>query len=66
VRIPEVVREKACALGADEWLGALPELVAEVAAEWSLSVRSTGLLATRIGLQPTGREMLATADRIAP
>jgi len=26
---------------------------------------STGLLCTRIGLQPVGREMLATADRVA-
>jgi hypothetical protein len=26
---------------------------------------STGLLATRIGLQPLGREMLATADLLA-
>jgi hypothetical protein len=26
---------------------------------------STGLLATRIGLQPVGRQMLVVADRVA-
>jgi streptomycin 6-kinase len=36
--IPAVVRTKAMALDADEWL---PELVADVAAEWSLSVGRT-------------------------
>lgn len=34
--------------------------------EWGVAERvSTGLLATRIGLQPVGRQMLAAADRIA-
>ena len=34
--------------------------------EWGVVERvSTGLLATRIGLQPLGREMLATADLLA-
>jgi streptomycin 6-kinase len=34
--------------------------------EWGAIERvSTGLLCTRIGLQPIGREMLATADRVA-
>ena len=34
--------------------------------EWGVVERvSTGLLATRIGLQPVGREMLATADLLA-
>lgn len=34
--------------------------------EWGVVERvSTGLLATRIGLQPLGREMLATADHVA-
>jgi streptomycin 6-kinase len=34
--------------------------------EWGVVERvSTGLLATRVGLQPVGREMLATADRVA-
>ena len=34
--------------------------------EWGVVERlSTGLLATRVGLQPVGREMLAAADRVA-
>ena len=34
--------------------------------EWGVVERvSTGLLCTRVGLQPVGREMLATADRVA-
>lgn len=34
--------------------------------EWGVAERvSTGLLATRVGLQPVGRHMLAAADRIA-
>jgi len=34
--------------------------------EWGVAERvSTGLLATRIGLQPVGRQMLAAADRLA-
>ncbi len=34
--------------------------------EWGVVERvSTGLLCTRIGLQPVGREMLATADHVA-
>ena len=34
--------------------------------EWGVVERvSTGLLATRVGMQPIGREMLATADRLA-
>jgi streptomycin 6-kinase len=34
--------------------------------EWGVAERvSTGLLATRIGLQPVGRQMLAAADQIA-
>jgi streptomycin 6-kinase len=34
--------------------------------EWGVVERvSTGLVATKIGLQPVGRQMLALADRIA-
>ncbi len=34
--------------------------------EWGVAERvSTGLLATRIGLQPVGRQMLAAADHLA-
>jgi len=34
--------------------------------EWGVVERvSTGLLATRIGMQPVGRQMLEAADRIA-
>ena len=34
--------------------------------EWGVVERvSTGLITTKIGLQPVGRQMLALADRIA-
>jgi streptomycin 6-kinase len=34
--------------------------------EWGVAERvSTGLLCTKIGLQPIGRQMLAVADRVA-
>jgi streptomycin 6-kinase len=36
--VPSVVREKAVALGADDWLKTLPKTVADVSAEWSLRV----------------------------
>jgi streptomycin 6-kinase len=48
------------------WLAARTGLDATAIWEWGVIERvSTGLLATRIGLQPEGREMLATADRVA-
>jgi len=41
-------------------------LDAEAIWEWGAVERvSTGLLCTRIGLQPAGREMLIAADRLA-
>ena len=36
--VPEVVREKALAVGASDWLDALPELVRGLEADWSLTV----------------------------
>ena len=50
LEVPAVVREKALAVGAGGWLEALPTLV-----------RSLEEDATRVGLQPIGREMLAAA-----
>jgi len=45
-----------------QWTG----LDARAIWEWGVAERvSTGLLATRIGLQPVGRQMLAAADQIA-
>jgi streptomycin 6-kinase len=42
------------------------DLDAETIWEWGVVERvSTGLWCTQIGLQPVGREMLTTADRIA-
>ena len=41
LRIPAVVREQAAALGADDWLHTVPQLVADVSAEWSLGVTET-------------------------
>ncbi|HEX4831735.1 MAG TPA: aminoglycoside phosphotransferase family protein [Trebonia sp.] len=48
------------------WLAARTGLDAVAVWEWGAAERvSTGLLATSAGLQPAGREMLATADRVA-
>ena len=48
------------------WLAARTGLDATAIWEWGVVERvSTGLLATRIGLQPVGREMLATADALS-
>jgi streptomycin 6-kinase len=48
------------------WLARRCGLDATAIWEWGVVERvSTGLLATRIGLQPVGREMLATADLVA-
>lgn len=38
VEVPEVVRNKAIVAGASAWLGALPAIVADLEAEWSLRV----------------------------
>jgi len=47
------------------WLAARTGLDAEAIWEWGVAERvSTGLLCTRIGLQPVGREMLAVAERV--
>jgi streptomycin 6-kinase len=48
------------------WLARRCGLDAEAIWEWGVVERvSTGLLATRIGLQPVGRQMLAAADQVA-
>lgn len=48
------------------WLARRCGLDATAIWEWGVVERvSTGLIATRIGLQPLGREMLATADLLA-
>ncbi|MGE5211277.1 MAG: aminoglycoside phosphotransferase family protein [Acidobacteriota bacterium] len=48
------------------WMADRYGLDAMAICEWSVVERvSTGLLATRIDLQPVGRQMLALADRIA-
>jgi streptomycin 6-kinase len=48
------------------WLAARTGLDATAIWEWGVVERvSTGLLATRVDLQPEGRRMLAVADRIA-
>jgi streptomycin 6-kinase len=36
--VPEIVRNKALALGAHEWLDRLPDLVASIERDWGLSV----------------------------
>jgi streptomycin 6-kinase len=48
------------------WLATQTDLDPTAIWEWGVVERvSTGLLCTRIGLQPVGREMLAVADRVA-
>ncbi len=48
------------------WLARRCGLDAQSIWEWGVVERvSTGLLATRIGLQPVGRQMLAAADHVA-
>ena len=48
------------------WMAARHGLDAIAIWEWGVVERvSTGLMATKIGLQPVGRQMLALADRIA-
>jgi streptomycin 6-kinase len=48
------------------WLARRCGLNAIAIWEWGVVERvSTGLLCTQVGLQPVGREMLATADRVA-
>jgi streptomycin 6-kinase len=36
--VPDVVREKALSVGAEDWLDALPELVREIEADWGITV----------------------------
>jgi streptomycin 6-kinase len=48
------------------WLALRCDLDATAVWEWGVVERvSTGLLCTKVGLQPVGREMLAVADRVA-
>lgn len=48
------------------WLAARTDLDPTAIWEWGVVERvSTGLLATQVGLQPVGRQMLAVADRVA-
>jgi streptomycin 6-kinase len=48
------------------WLAHRTGLDEEAIWEWGVTERvSTGLLATRVGLQPHGRDLLAAADRLA-
>jgi streptomycin 6-kinase len=49
------------------WLAARTGLDATSIWEWGVVERvSTGLLGTKVGLQPVARQMLAVADRLAP
>jgi streptomycin 6-kinase len=48
------------------WLARRTGLDATATWEWGVLERvSTGLLGTRIGLQPVARQMLAAADHVA-
>jgi streptomycin 6-kinase len=65
------MREDPLDLGPDpheraRWLATRTGLDPTAVWEWGVVERaSTGLLCTRIGLQPVGRQMLAAADRLA-
>jgi hypothetical protein len=96
ITVPALVRNKAAAAGATQWLADLPSLVSGLERDWSIEVAeddphararflaarsglyptaiwewgvvervSTGLLCTKIDLQPGGREMLTVADQVA-
>jgi streptomycin 6-kinase len=67
-----IMREDPLDISADDpqerarWLAAHTGLDATAIWEWGVIERvSTGLLATKVGLEPVGREMLAAADRVA-
>lgn len=66
-----LMREDAVALlddprGRARWLASRTGCDADAIWEWGVAERvSTGLLCTKIDLQPVGREMLATADAVA-
>ena len=67
-----VMREDPLEISGDDprerarWLAARTGLDAASIWEWGVVERvSTGLLATKVGLQPVGRQMLAVADRLA-
>jgi streptomycin 6-kinase len=38
IEIPAVVRNKARAAGADDWIGGLPALLVDLAAAWSIKI----------------------------
>jgi streptomycin 6-kinase len=67
-----IMREDPLELSEDDpherarWLAARTGLDAGSIWEWGVVERvSTGLLGTKVGLQPVGRQMLAVADRVA-
>jgi streptomycin 6-kinase len=67
-----IMREDPLELSEDDpherarWLAARTGLDAGSIWDWGVVERvSTGLLGTKVGLQPVGREMLAVADRVA-
>jgi streptomycin 6-kinase len=63
---PEPLLAGESARGRAAWLARKTGLDATAIWEWGVVERvTTGLLATRIGLQPVGRQMLQVADRLA-
>ncbi len=53
-------------MSADGWLPARCGLDATAIWQWGVAERvSTGLLCTKTGLQPVGRQMLTAAERAA-
>ena len=58
IEIPEIVRNKAAAIGADDWIDALPHLVDTLAQEWQLTIGDPEQRA-RMSAQATGLAVTA-------
>jgi streptomycin 6-kinase len=61
ISIPPVVRRKALALGADEWLASLPELIDDLARAWELTLGRVYQDATEALVVDAGDAVLKTA-----
>jgi streptomycin 6-kinase len=77
IEVPAVVRNKARAVGAEDWLERLPALVSSLEADWSITVGhpyeggseafvadATRADGTPAVLKVLGRDMLAAAEAV--
>ena len=66
IEVPDVVRNRAVAVGAEEWLERLAALVQGLEDDWGVVERlSSGLLCTRIQFQPLGSDTLRAVEAVA-